>query len=43
LIQDRKVIETLNNSKITILAIVDPENNQSYLVPVIFLLTVTIF
>jgi PPOX class probable F420-dependent enzyme len=30
------IIETLNNSKIARLATVDPENNQPYLVPVVF-------
>jgi PPOX class probable F420-dependent enzyme len=29
-------VETLNNSKIARLATVDPENNQPYLVPVVF-------
>ena len=30
------IVETLNNSKIARLATVDPENNQPYLVPVVF-------
>jgi PPOX class probable F420-dependent enzyme len=30
------MVETLNNSKIARLATVDPENNQPYLVPVVF-------
>lgn len=30
------IVETLNNSKIVRLATVDPENNQPYLVPVVF-------
>jgi PPOX class probable F420-dependent enzyme len=36
LIEDLKVLETLNNSKIARLATVDPDNNQPYLVPVVF-------
>jgi PPOX class probable F420-dependent enzyme len=37
LIEDRsEIVETLNNSKIARLATVDPENNQPYLVPVVF-------
>jgi PPOX class probable F420-dependent enzyme len=37
LIEDRReIVETLNNSKIARLATVDPENNQPYLVPVVF-------
>jgi PPOX class probable F420-dependent enzyme len=37
LIEDKsKIVETLNNSKIARLATVDPENNQPYLVPVVF-------
>lgn len=36
MIEDLKVLETLNNSKIARLATVDPENNQPYLVPVVF-------
>ena len=36
MIEDRKVLETLNNSKIARLATVDPDNNQPYLVPVVF-------
>jgi PPOX class probable F420-dependent enzyme len=31
-----EIVETLNNSKIARLATVDPENNQPYLVPVVF-------
>jgi PPOX class probable F420-dependent enzyme len=35
--EDRsEIVETLNNSKIARLATVDPENNQPYLVPVVF-------
>jgi PPOX class probable F420-dependent enzyme len=30
------IVETLNNSKIARLATVDPENNQPYLVPIVF-------
>lgn len=30
------IVETLNNSRIARLATVDPENNQPYLVPVVF-------
>ncbi|MGI9009868.1 MAG: pyridoxamine 5'-phosphate oxidase family protein [Nitrososphaeraceae archaeon] len=30
------IVETLNNSKIARLATVDPENNQPYIVPVVF-------
>lgn len=30
------IVKTLNNSKIARLATVDPENNQPYLVPVVF-------
>ena len=37
MIEDRReIVETLNNSKIARLATVDPENNQPYLVPVVF-------
>ena len=37
MIEDRsELVETLNNSKIARLATVDPENNQPYLVPVVF-------
>jgi len=37
LIEDRSdLVRTLNNSKIARLATVDPENNQPYLVPVVF-------
>jgi PPOX class probable F420-dependent enzyme len=37
LIEDRsEIVETLNNSKIARLATVDSENNQPYLVPVVF-------
>jgi len=37
LIEDRsEIVETLNNSKIARLATVDPEINQPYLVPVVF-------
>ena len=37
MIEDRSdIVETLNNSKIARLATVDPENNQPYLVPVVF-------
>ena len=36
MIEDLKVLETLNNSKIARLATVDPDNNQPYLVPVVF-------
>ena len=36
LIEDIKILETLNNSKIARLATVDPEINQPYLVPVVF-------
>ncbi|MDW3604875.1 MAG: pyridoxamine 5'-phosphate oxidase family protein [Nitrososphaeraceae archaeon] len=37
MIEDRsEIVETLNNSKIARLATVDPENNQPYLVPVVF-------
>jgi PPOX class probable F420-dependent enzyme len=37
LVEDRsEIVETLNNSKIARLATVDPENNQPYLVPVVF-------
>ena len=36
MIKDLKVLETLNNSKIARLATVDPDNNQPYLVPVVF-------
>ena len=31
-----EIVETLNNSKIARLATVDPENNQPYLIPVVF-------
>ena len=30
------IVKTLNNSKIARLATVDPENNQPYVVPVVF-------
>ncbi len=30
------IVETLNNSRIARLATVDPENNQPYLVPIVF-------
>jgi PPOX class probable F420-dependent enzyme len=36
LIEDKKILKTLNNSKIARLATVDPENNQPYVVPVVF-------
>lgn len=36
MIEDLKVLETLNKSKIARLATVDPDNNQPYLVPVVF-------
>lgn len=37
MIEDRsEIVETLNNSKIARLATVDSENNQPYLVPVVF-------
>ena len=37
MIEDRsEIVETLNNSKIARLATVDPEINQPYLVPVVF-------
>lgn len=37
MIEDRsEIVEPLNNSKIARLATVDPENNQPYLVPVVF-------
>lgn len=36
MIEDIKILETLNNSKIARLATVDPENNQPYVVPVVF-------
>ena len=36
MIEDIKILETLNNSKIARLATVDPENNQPYLIPVVF-------
>jgi PPOX class probable F420-dependent enzyme len=36
LIQNRKTLENLNNSKIARLATVDPESNQPYLIPVVF-------
>ena len=37
MIEDRsEIVETLNSSKIARLATVDPENNQPYLVPVVF-------
>ena len=37
MIEDRsEIVETLNNSKIARLATVDPENNQPFLVPVVF-------
>ena len=36
LIEDIKIIETLNNSKIARLATVDPANKQPYIVPVVF-------
>jgi PPOX class probable F420-dependent enzyme len=37
MIEDRSnIVKTLNNSKIARLATIDPENNQPYLVPVVF-------
>ena len=36
MIENIKILETLNNSKIARLATVDPENNQLYVVPVVF-------
>ncbi len=36
MIENIKILETLNNSKIARLATVDPENNQPYIVPVVF-------
>ena len=36
MIENIKILETLNNSKIARLATVDPENNQPYVVPVVF-------
>jgi nitroimidazol reductase NimA-like FMN-containing flavoprotein (pyridoxamine 5'-phosphate oxidase superfamily) len=36
LTQNRKTLENLNISKIARLATVDPENNQPYLIPVVF-------
>ncbi|HET9805973.1 MAG TPA: pyridoxamine 5'-phosphate oxidase family protein [Nitrososphaeraceae archaeon] len=36
LIQNRKILENLNNSKIARLATVDPNTNQPYLIPVVF-------
>ena len=36
MIEDINILETLNNSKIARLATVDPENNQPYLIPVVF-------
>jgi PPOX class probable F420-dependent enzyme len=36
LIENIKILETLNNLKIARLATVDPENNQPYVVPVVF-------
>ena len=36
LIQNRKILENLNNSKIARLATVDPEISQPYLIPVVF-------
>ena len=36
MIQQKQVSEPLNNSKIARLATVDPDNNQPYLVPVVF-------
>jgi coenzyme F420-0:L-glutamate ligase / coenzyme F420-1:gamma-L-glutamate ligase len=36
LIQQKQIIEPLNNSKIARLATVDPNNNQPYVVPVVF-------
>ena len=37
MIEDRSdIVKTLNNSKIARLATVDPENNQPYVVPVVF-------
>ena len=37
MIEDKsEIVATLNNSKIARLATVDPENNQPYLVPVVF-------
>jgi PPOX class probable F420-dependent enzyme len=35
-IQQKQVLEPLNNSKIARLATVDPDNNQPYVVPVVF-------
>jgi coenzyme F420-0:L-glutamate ligase / coenzyme F420-1:gamma-L-glutamate ligase len=36
LIQQKQLLESLYNSKIARLATVDPENNQPYVVPVVF-------
>ncbi len=36
MIENRKILENLNNSKIARLATVDPEINQPYLIPVVF-------
>ena len=36
MIENIKILETLNNSKIARLATVDPENNQPYVIPVVF-------
>jgi len=36
LIQHNQILEPLNNSKIARLATVDPDNNQPYVVPVVF-------
>ena len=36
MIQQKQVLEPLNNSKIARLATVDPDNNQPYVVPVVF-------
>ena len=36
MIRHNKILEPLNNSKIARLATVDPDNNQPYVVPVVF-------
>ena len=36
MIQHNQILEPLNNSKIARLATVDPDNNQPYVVPVVF-------
>ena len=36
MIQQKQLLESLYNSKIARLATVDPENNQPYVVPVVF-------